>query len=76
MKISLSSLIYPRQCLDETVPAFADFCVVTIGPERDKSYSIEIHPLSPASDNELVANEFLNYLLSVSIKHHLLDRWN
>lgn len=73
MKISLSSIFYPRQCLDETVPAFADFCSVAIGPEQNRSYSIEILPISPASDDELVANEFLNYLLSVSITNHLLD---
>jgi hypothetical protein len=74
MKISLSSMIYPVRCVDETVPAFADFCSVIIGPEQNQSYSIEILPLSPASDDELVANEFLNYLLSVSISNHLLDR--
>jgi len=74
MKIPLSSMIYPLRCLDETVPAFGDFCSVTIGPELNKSYSIEILPLSPASNDELVANEFLNYLLSVSIRNHLLDR--
>jgi hypothetical protein len=74
MKISLSSLIYPLQCLGETIPAFADFCSVTIKPERDTSYSIEILPLSPAVSPELITNEFLNYLLAASIKHHLLDR--
>jgi len=73
MKISLSSMIYPLRCLDETVTAFADFCSVAIGPVQNKSYSIEILPLSPAANDELVANEFLNYLLSVSIRDLLLD---
>ena len=74
MKISLSSMIYPLRCLDETAPVFADFCSVTIGSEQNKGYSIEILPLSPAANDELVANEFLNYLLSVSITDYLIDR--
>lgn len=64
-------MIYPLRCLDETASAFADFCSVIIGPELNNSYSIEILPLSPGADDELVANEFLNYLLSVSIRNHL-----
>ena len=74
MKISLSSMIYPVRCLEETVPAFLDFCSVAIGPEQNKNYSIEILPFAPAANDELVTNEFLNYLLSVSIRNHLLDR--
>lgn len=76
MKISLSSTIYPPQCLAETVPAFADFCSVNIGPDRDECYAIEILPVSTTADAELVTNEFLNYLLAVSIKNYLIDRLN
>jgi len=76
MRVTLSSTIYSLQGLCEAVPAFADFCSVNIGPEQDNCYSIEILPLSPAADAELLTNEFLNYLLAVSIKNHLSHQLN
>lgn len=71
MTISLSSNIYPRQCVGEIIATFADFCSVSIGHEQNKSYSIEIIPTSLTFNDEVLTNEFLNYLLAVSIKHHL-----
>ena len=76
MKLSLSSTIYPQQCLGETIAAFADFCSVNIGHEQNKSYSIEILPISPVSNEEVLTNEFLNYLLAVSIENHLINGLN
>ena len=76
MTISLSSVIYPPQCLGETIAAFADFCSVHIGHQQNKNYSIEIIPLSPASNNELLTHEFLNYLLALSIENHLINGFN
>jgi hypothetical protein len=76
MKLSLSSTIYPQQCLVETIAAFADFCSVSIAHEPSKSYSIEILPISPASNEEVLTNEFLNYLLAVSIENHLSNLLN
>ena len=72
MKIRISSTIYPLHCLAETVRAFADFCSVNIGPERDKNYSIDILPLSIAFNDQMLTNEFLNYLLAISIRSYLL----
>jgi hypothetical protein len=71
MKIWLSSTIYPRHCLAETVPAFANYCSVNIGPQQDNTYSIELLPFSLAANDENLTNEFLNYLLAVSIKDYL-----
>lgn len=76
MKLSLSSTIYPRQCLRETIAAFADYCSVNIVHEQDKSYAIEILPISPVSHEEVLTNEFLNYLLAVSIENHLSNGVN
>ena len=73
MTISLSSTIYPRQCLGETIAAFADFCSVSIVHQQNKSYSIEIIPISQVSNEEVLTNEFLNYLLAVSIEDHLIN---
>jgi hypothetical protein len=76
MKLSLSSTIYPGQCLGETIAAFADFCSVNIVHEQNKSYAIEILPISPVSNEEVLTNEFLNYLLAVSIENHLSKGFN
>jgi len=76
MKLSLSSTIYPQQCLAEPIAAFADFCSVNIGSEQKKSYAIEILPTSPVLNEEVLTNEFLNYLLAVSIENHLSNGFN
>jgi hypothetical protein len=60
MTISLSSTIYPRQCL-------------SIAHQENKSYSIEIIAISQVSNEEVLNNEFLNYLLAVSIENHLIN---
>jgi len=73
MTISLSSTLYPRHCLGETIAAFADFCSVNIVHERSQSYSIDITPISQGSNDEVLTNEFLNYLLAVSIEDHLIN---
>ena len=76
MKLSLSSTIYPRQCLAEPIAAFADFCSVNIGSEQKEGYAIEILPTSPVLNEEVLTNEFLNYLLAVSIENHLSNDFN
>lgn len=76
MTISLSSVIYPPQCLGATITAFADFCSVRIVREQHQSYSIEISPVSPVSNDELLTHEFLNYLLALSIENHLINGLN
>jgi hypothetical protein len=73
MTILLSSMIYPRECLGETIAAFTDLCSVNIGREQNKNYSIEIIPDPTVSNEEVLTNEFLNYLLGVSIKDHFIN---
>jgi len=76
MKLSLSSSIYPRRCLGATIAAFADFCSVNIVHEHKESYAIEVLPTSPVSNEEVLTNEFLNYLLAVSIENRLSKGFN
>lgn len=76
MTISLNSAIYPPQSLGETIAAFADFCSVRIVHEQHQSYSIEIIPVSPVSNDEFLTHEFLNYLLALSIENHLIKDLN
>jgi hypothetical protein len=69
-------MIYPRECLGKSIAAFADFCSVNIGREQNKSYSIEIIPGPTISNEEVLTNEFLNYLLGVSIEDHFINGVN
>ena len=69
-------MLYPRECLGKTIAAFADFCSVDIGRGQNKSYSIEIIPGPIASNEEVLTNEFLNYLLAVSIEDHFINGVN
>lgn len=76
MRISLSTTIYPIKCLERSAAAFADFCSVSVAHEQKRRYSIEILPHSSTADVELLSNEFLNYLLAVSIENHLINGSN
>jgi hypothetical protein len=71
MSLTLSSVIYPAECLEETVTAYAGVCSVCVFLETDKGYSIEILPAAKEIDQEQLTNEFMNYLLNVSIERFL-----
>ncbi len=71
MSLTLSSFIYPAECLGETVTAYAGVCSVCVSHESSEGYSIEILPASPEIDQGQLTNEFMNYLLNVSIERYL-----
>lgn len=78
MSVSLfvSSLIYPRQCVDEAAVAYSDFCTVVISNESSRGchLAIGVHEAFRGSseDGEVrVIREFLNYMLDLSLHFHL-----
>ncbi len=74
VRIPISSLIYPRECLHKTISAYAGLCHVTIREENsaERECGIEIEVLERTDhDNSRVVHEFLNYLLDMSMEHHL-----
>jgi hypothetical protein len=74
VRVILSKLIYPHGCLEETIAAYSAFCSVMVHCDDSNMSEIEIMPLSSGAeqaDVNRVANEFLNYLLDLSLEHHL-----
>ena len=72
MMLTLSPKVYPVECVHETAKAYAGLCTVNLasgGEVRD--YSVEITPLSNLIDEERLSNEFLNYLLDISVERYL-----
>lgn len=70
--IPLDRTIYPEECLHTAIGAYRDFLEVEALGGNDLTRTVEVrikqahHPEAPQ-----VRKEFLNYLLDVSIQHHL-----
>lgn len=72
--VLLSKAIYPRQCLDEAVTTYSAICTVKFIGETPHALEVEITPISGQVEQpgeSRVAHEFLNYLLDLSLEHHL-----
>ena len=74
VRVSLSKTIYPRRCIEEAITAYSEICSVKLTGETAGAQEVEItHVKGQAeqSDESKVAHEFLNYLLDLSLEHHL-----
>lgn len=72
-RIALSSAIYPHECLHPVITAYQGLCSVRVLDETPTGYSIEISPEADLVDEKQLANEFLNYLLDLSLEKHLAE---
>jgi hypothetical protein len=71
--VELKSAIYPPECLREAMTAYQGLCSVRVISESPAGHSIEISRASEAIDEEQLTNEFLNYLLDLSLEKHLAE---
>jgi hypothetical protein len=74
VRVTLSESIYPADCLEKAVADYSEFCSVEVISRRAGSTEIEIAALVPATsrhDPGRAVNEFLNYLLDLSLERHL-----
>ena len=72
VRLQLSEAIYPRKCLDEAIAAYSGMCSVQVSEINLKGCVIEINPSADnEADKDRAAHEFLNYLLDLSLEHHL-----
>ena len=72
-RVALSSAIYPTECLREASAAYRGLCSVKIVGEAPTGYGIEISRSADVADEKQLVNEFLNYLLDLSLEKHLAD---
>jgi len=70
VQIRLDETIYPLECIREAGLVYSELCSVTLQYGTEHSFVAEITSLSPA-DEKTVVNEFLNYLLNLSLEKHL-----
>ena len=70
-KVVLHHTLYNEDCLKAACEAYRKFAAVSV--ERGDGYStIAMTPVPGASDPETLRREFLNYVLDLSIKKHLV----
>ena len=74
VRVSLWKAIYPRECLDAAAAAYSAICSVEFTNETPHALEVEITAILgqvEQPDESRVAHEFLNYLLDLSLEHHL-----
>lgn len=74
VRVALSKIIYPRRCLEEAVAAYSAICSVELTDETPHALEVKITPISRQAeqhDESKITHEFLNYLLDLSLEHHL-----
>jgi len=74
VRFPLSKTIYPRRCIEEAAAAYSAICSVELTGETPHAHEVEIAPISgqvEQPDESKIANEFLNYLLDLSLEYHL-----
>ncbi len=73
-RVSLSKSIYPRRCVEEAAAAYSAICSVDVVGESPHALEVEINSIAgppEMPDEGRIAHEFLNYLLDLSLEHHL-----
>jgi hypothetical protein len=69
--IDLLKQIYPHNCVESACEAFSDLADIKLVPKSKGSVSVWIS----ASESEArIMNEFLNYVLILSIEQFLKDK--
>jgi hypothetical protein len=72
-RFEISSAIYPPGCLRDAVAAYQGLCSVTVIGESPGGYTIEISRAANVVDERQLVNEFLNYLLDLSLEKYLSE---
>jgi hypothetical protein len=73
-RVPLSKFIYPRRCVEEAATAYAAICSVEVVGVTPHSLEVEVRSITGQSevpDDGRIIHEFLNYLLDLSLEHHL-----
>ncbi len=74
LRVPLSKTIYPLRCIEEAVAAYSAICSVELIGETSGAREVEITPVNGQAgwpEESRTAHEFLNYLLDLSLEHHL-----
>jgi hypothetical protein len=69
--VDLFEQIYPHHCIESACEAFSHLADIKLFPQSEGSVSVRI----ASSGNEtMILNEFLNYVLILSIEQFLNDK--
>ena len=69
--IDLSEQIYPQNCIESACEAFSHLGDLKLFPQSKGSVSVRI---SSSGNETMIINEFLNYVLILSIEQFLNDK--
>jgi hypothetical protein len=69
--IDLSEQIYPQNCIESACEAFSHLGDLKLFPQSKGSLSVQI---SSSGNETMIINEFLNYVLILSIEQFLNDK--
>ena len=69
--IDLSEQIYPQNCIESACEAFSHLGDLKLFPQSKGSVSVQV---SSSGNETMIINEFLNYVLILSIEQSLNDK--
>lgn len=73
-QLTLSGLIYPRECVERAIFAYRHLCSIEIACATPTGLVIEARTeLNDDVKERKLVNEFLNYLLDLSMEHYLVS---
>lgn len=67
VQVNLAKSIYPQDCVDAAVLAYANLCSVKVLRTTEAGCLVEITGV----DQSNAIHEFLNYMLDLSLEKHL-----
>jgi len=69
--LRLSTLIYPKECVQEAILAYSGICSAKIRDDPPGGLQLEISVSENTEDEGRAIREFLNYLLDLSVERNL-----
>lgn len=68
----LSTIIYPNACVVDAIAAYDHLCEFRVVERSERDCLLEVEFTSDRKEfQEQLGHEFLNYLLDLSLEHHL-----
>lgn len=71
IRLPLSALLYPPECVQRSIAAYEHLCSIEITDARSTGCAIEVRTAQDVPSEDRLVHEFLNYLLDLSLEHYL-----
>ena len=72
VRLPLSALIYPRECVEQAIAAYSHVCKVEVSGLAPTGCLIDVSSIATSGlEEDVVMKKFMNFLLDLSLEAHL-----